>query len=47
MTLTFLPVNISLGSAEKLKMLSVDYVRSLMWQSRFHIIYRYASYILI
>ena len=36
LTLTFLLVNVSLGSAEKLKT-SVDYARSLTCQSRFHV----------
>ena len=36
LTLTFLLVNVSLGSAEKLKT-SVDYVRSLTCQNRFHV----------
>ena len=36
LTLTFLLINVSLGSAKKLKT-SVDYVHSLMCQSRFHV----------
>ena len=34
--MTFLLVNVSVGSAEKLRT-SVDYVRSLTCQSRFHV----------